>query len=104
MTKEKSKIQKFIFLALLLTLSFACKRDNVYPPGNKPAVRMDAHQPYPQNHHRYVRPNSRAYTNPYNPPQSYYPYYDFDQYYVPPTQYKNVEQDNNNSFGPSSKF
>ena len=33
-------------------------------------------------------PASRYYSNPYaSPPQNQYPYYDADQYYVPPTYY-----------------
>ncbi len=101
MIKEKSQTQKFIFLIGLLLLIFSCTRDRNYPRDN--AVRLDSYQHYPQNYQPYVRSNSRSYSNPYNnPPQNYYPYYDFDQYYVPPTQYKNVEQNNNS--GPSSKF
>jgi hypothetical protein len=38
-------------------------------------------------------PASRFYSNPYDvqPMQQYRPYYDADQYYVPPTKYNNVE-------------
>lgn len=47
---------------------------------------------YPRSYQPYYQPNSRTYNNPYNyPPRNYYPYYDFDQYYVPPTQYQNIE-------------
>ena len=40
-----------------------------------------------------VPPGSRFYSNPYAiPPSNYnYPYYDGDQYYVPPTSYNGVE-------------
>ncbi len=41
-----------------------------------------------------VTPGSRFYSNPYAiPPSTQYPYYDADQYYVPPTYYRNIEQD-----------
>jgi hypothetical protein len=38
-------------------------------------------------------PSSRYYNNPYDIPATGYgqPYYDDDQYYVPPTYYRNVE-------------
>jgi hypothetical protein len=45
-----------------------------------------------------VQPASRFYSNPYAiPATSRYPQYDADQYYVPPTYYRNIEQPNNNS-------
>lgn len=41
-----------------------------------------------------VAPGSRFYSNPYAiPPTTQYPYYDADQYYVPPTYYRNIEKD-----------
>jgi hypothetical protein len=48
----------------------------------------------PSNYYQpYYQPNSRAYNNPYALPQQYAsPYYDTDQYYVPPTNYYNIEK------------
>lgn len=40
-------------------------------------------------------PSSRFYSNPYAiPPSNNYPYYDGDQYYVPPNAYQNIETQN----------
>lgn len=40
-------------------------------------------------------PASRYYQNPYAfPPQNQYPYYDSDQYYVPPSSYGTTDIDN----------
>ncbi len=40
-------------------------------------------------------PASRYYSNPYAfPPQNHYPYYDSDQYYVPPSTYGSTDYDN----------
>ncbi len=52
------------------------------------------YQPYPpQNYQPQVVPGSRFYSNPYAiPPSTRYPNYDADQYYVPPTQYKNTSE------------
>jgi hypothetical protein len=46
-------------------------------------------QPYYQGGYQYQQqPSSRHYSNPYAiAPQNQYPYYDGDQYYVPPTSY-----------------
>lgn len=42
----------------------------------------------PQAYSPYNSPYSRRYVNPYAyPPRNYYPYYDYDQYYVPPSNY-----------------
>lgn len=49
-------------------------------------------QPYRQNAYQGDYGGSRYYSNPYAmPPQQNYPYYDGDQYYVPPTYYNNAE-------------
>ena len=41
-------------------------------------------------------PASRYYSNPYAfPPQNNYPYYDSDQYYVPPKSYGTNDYNNN---------
>ncbi len=62
---------------------------------------------YPRAYQRQYQPNSRAYNNPYKyPPRNYYPYYDFDQYYTPPTQYQNIESydSGNSNTGSIGKF
>ena len=56
-----------------------------------------------QQYQPYYIPNSRAYTNPYALPSQYAtPYYDTDQYYVPPTDYYNIER--NQSSPASNKY
>jgi len=77
-------------LVILMLFVFSCAKDNnnYYPQGYAP-------QPYQQQYYpqQYYRPNSRAYSNPYTLPQQYAsPYYDTDQYYVPPTNYYNIEK------------
>jgi len=48
----------------------------------------------------YQVPASRFYSNPYAiPPSSGYQRYDIDQYYVPPTRYRNIENQQRNSSG-----
>ncbi len=60
---------------------------------------------YPRSYQQQYQPNSRSYSNPYNNPQrNYYQYYDFDQYYVPPTQYKNIEDSGYSNSDSSDKF
>ncbi len=57
-----------------------------YAPQQQPYYYPPQQQPYyaPQQ----PPPGSRFYSNPYAiPPTSEYPYYDADQYYVPPTSY-----------------
>lgn len=44
----------------------------------------------------YQAPGSRFYSNPYAiPPANSYQRYDIDQYYVPPTRYRNIERQQN---------
>lgn len=63
-----------------------------YQPQYAPPPRQDGYyysQPYYNGGYQYqYQPASRYYNNPYAvPPQNQYPYYDGDQYYVPPTSY-----------------
>ena len=64
-----------------------------YPP---PTYRRPSYPTYRGGHPVYNHPYSRVYKNPYefqhqNP---YYPsYYDQDYYYVPPSNYRNIEPD-----------
>ncbi len=66
-----------------------------YNQGNAPQVNVVPdyyyHQPvYPQ----YGAPASRTYNNPYSfQPPAQYPYYDADQYYIPPSNFYNGEKD-----------
>lgn len=72
------------------------QRQNYYAP--QPPI-------YTNSPYNYQQPASRSYSNPYAlPPQNQYPYYDGDQYYVPPTYYGSPNADNpiNPSF--SNKF
>jgi len=73
---------------------------NSYPYQNQ---YYNAPTPYYQAPAPYYQPNSRAYSNPYILPQQYAsPYYDTDQYYVPPSSYYNIERPQ--SSGANNKF
>lgn len=50
------------------------------------------------------QPASRFYNNPYDtvPQQNYYPRYDADQYYVPPTYYNSAES--GSDYGTQGKY
>lgn len=68
-----------------------------YPPQPYPpqAAPYPYQQPYPPQYPQRIPPQggSRFYSNPYAiPPSDYYPQYDADQYYVPPTYYQNIEK------------
>jgi len=63
-----------------------------YHPQQYVPPRQDGYyysRPYYNGGYQYQQqPASRTYNNPYAiPPQNQYPYYDGDQYYVPPTSY-----------------
>lgn len=65
-----------------------------YYPQQQNYGQQQQYQPAPYN----GAPGSRFYSNPYSVPQpSYYPNYDVDQYYVPPTNYNNVEPEQKQS-------
>lgn len=109
---------------LILTTLFACATDNnksanptynqyqqqpqyapsptrqdgyYYSPSGQPA--------YSSSPYQYQQPASRYYSNPYAmPPQNQYPYYDGDQYYVPPTYYGGPGRDNPASSSASQKY
>ncbi|MBP7709555.1 MAG: hypothetical protein KA100_00610 [Rickettsiales bacterium] len=100
MTKEKSHKFRLIILAFGMFLFFSCAPKVTYV-SSAPAV-SNSYDHYPKTYRPYYRPSSRIYNVPYNfPPRNYSPYYDFDSYYVPTTQYRNVEQNNSES---SNKF
>jgi hypothetical protein len=51
----------------------------------------------------YYPPNSRYYNDPYIlPQQNASPYYDIDQYYVPPTNYYNIETERSQQHSPAN--
>jgi len=115
---RKAKLKKqcyYYFLISICLLNFSCHR--IARPYNsdteirlrQPTVNYQRDQYYsgtapyiaPQSYAPYTQPYSRGYKNPYNaPPRTYYPYYDMDQYYVPPTYYNgyynNVEKERGN--------
>ncbi len=113
-----NKFKKIIFSALVLANVFACssgsrsyqtpapvqgyqyqqvpysppRQDSYYytPPQSQPY--------YSPSPYQYQQPASRQYNNPYAvAPQNVYPYYDGDQYYVPPTNYGGSYRDNPSS-------
>ena len=68
-----------------------------YTPGQQPAYNSSPYQ--------YQQPASRYYNNPYAmPPQNQYPYYDGDQYYVPPTYYGGSGRDNPVNSSANQKY
>lgn len=101
---------KWFFTILLSILLFSCEGNNEassYDTYNNPPTR---YVPYRQRVYRpayrpnYQQPYSRVYQNPYELYQQnpYYPnYYDQDYYYVPPSNYRNVEPDS--GFGADQK-
>jgi hypothetical protein len=100
MTRERSQKFGLIVLIFAMFLFFACAPKITYV-STRPAV-SNSYENYPKAYQPYYRPSSRFYNNPYNfAPQNYRPYYDFDSYYVPTTQYKNIEQNNS---GSNNKF
>ncbi len=67
---------------------------NQYSPPRQ-NYQYDYNPAYYGGHYQYQYPSSRRYNNPYAfPPQNQYPYYDGDQYYVPPTYYGRSINDN----------
>jgi hypothetical protein len=73
--------------------------------GSLPDQNYSYTPPYPKSYVPYTRPNSRAYQNPYNlPPRNYYPYYDADQYYIPPRYYNGTEPEPQRAIDPNMKY
>jgi hypothetical protein len=90
-------VQRKFFPALLfcLLLGFflvSCG-PNRYSYKEAPSPSQQYAPAYLQVAPRYYEPYSRSYNNPYEtpPPAAYRPYYDQDYYYVPPTQYRYIE-------------
>jgi hypothetical protein len=99
MNKKTLSTRRFIIF-LTFFLSFSCSGGQSSP--DKEIIFAYPYQNYPTSYQQYNPPSSRIYRNPYNfPPRNYYQYYDFDQYYVPPTQYRNIETQ---TMGAGGKF
>lgn len=91
------------FLMVVFSFSlFACSSDDgSYNSNGETGYVPTRFVPYRQSAYRsqypvYRTPHSRSYQNPYDfqYPNPYYPsYYDQDNYYVPPSHYRNVEPD-----------
>ena len=86
-------LKYFLIIICLFVCSCSSGQDNNY--GNYKTPYQNQYAPK-QQYQPYYIPNSRAYTNPYALPSQYAtPYYDTDQYYVPPTDYYNIERNQN---------
>ncbi len=105
-----NKTHRYLFTIIFLAI-FSCSTRNVDPynrVGSVPETRyVPVYVPqrnYPTNYRPYARPNSRAYRNPYSyQPRTYSPYYDLDEYYVPPSgYYSNPEPDH--AIDPNVKY
>ena len=89
-------MNRFFILFVFVALVSSCSKDNnknLYDwMGLTSSIPAPGHYNYPASYRPYAKPYSRAYGNPYKPaPYNYYPYYDYDHYYVAPTNYRNVE-------------
>lgn len=96
--KKMPNKYKISFCCLVFCFAdFSCtKKTNSDLPAYLPATQYSPVQTqYPQRYdYPYNRPYSSGYTNPYAyPPQNYSPYYDSDQYYIPPRSYQSYEQE-----------
>ena len=81
------------FLIIICSVIYSCasKQDQYYGNYKTPYQYQNQYAPIQQ--YQPYQPNSRAYSNPYAFPQQYAPpFYDSDQYYVPPTNYYNIER------------
>ncbi len=99
MNINQSRNRSHFFLVSLLCLFFISCVQHEYSHDN--SIGTGYYQQYPSNYQNYSAPRSRIYNNPYkSPPVKYYPYYDYDYYYVPPSEYRNIEPDR--SSGPDN--
>lgn len=96
---------KFIFLLSVGVAVFSCSNKNLESQSRY--IEQKQYIPtrtyYPKSSNPYPKPYSGNYRNPYAlPPRNYYPYYDYDQYYVAPRFYQgNEQQDNPDGNKPS---
>ena len=83
-----------LIIFCIFVYSCSSKQDQYYENNKIPYQYQNQYAPI-QQYQPYI-PNSRVYTNPYALPQQYSPpYYDSDQYYIPPTNYYNIEGNQN---------
>ena len=100
-------INRIFILFVFVGFVSSCSKDNnanfYERVGLKSSIPEPGSYNYPASYSPYAKPYSRAYSNPYQPaPYNYSPYYDYDQYYVAPTNYRNVEA--NYGSGADSKY
>ena len=94
-------LKYFLIIFCLFVCSFSSGQDKNYENYKTPYQYQNQYAPIQQ--YQPYQPNSRAYSNPYAFPQQYAPpFYDSDQYYVPPTNYYNTEAIQNSP--ASSKY
>lgn len=110
-TKSRSKFFHRCFLVIICLEIISCNKEDVYLYDKTGFVPQKQYVPaanYPrQGYAPSYPPSSRAYRNPYDaPPNNYYPYYDLDQYYVPPTYYNNYRSNSESEprFDPNLKY
>ena len=104
---------RWFVLVLFSVCLFSCESDNgafSYDTYDKTGFSPTRYVPYRQRVYRpayrpaYQAPRSQVYQDPYEiyHPNPYYPtYYDQDYYYVPPSNYRNVEP--SGEFGADQK-
>lgn len=82
-------VKKFLQLCYLFIfcLMFSCAKGQDDTANYAPNQYYAPQRPYDQPRNQ---PYSRQYRNPYDLPQR--PYYDSDQYYIPPSGYSNGDQ------------
>lgn len=92
--------QKIAFLVIILLAVFSCVKDNGCDDRNLGRKVPPSEDGFynPKEYAPYSDPYSRGYFNPYShPPRKYAPYYDYDQYYVPPSEYNDNEEGNSSA-------
>ena len=86
-------------LALItLCCAASCQRSvTYYDESRKPPVPPKYYRSAaPVRYDSFYQPKSRMYRNPYKmAPKNYYPYYDSDYYYIPPTSYNPYDNRDN---------
>lgn len=91
---------RWLFFAIFLAL-VSCQRSvTYYDESRKPPIPPKHYRSTaPVRYDNFSQPSSGRYQNPYNrAPNRYYPYYDYDYYYVPPTGYNPYDRDNDIEF------
>jgi hypothetical protein len=109
---RKSLNYKFVIVFFIIFLAASCKKnERAYSYEGDRFISKDGYYyvpptRYPSQYAPYNHPSSRMYNNPYShPPKNYYPYYDSDNYYVPPTNQRAIPTDNGyGGPGPNSIY